>query len=67
MMPIGRKSATDYKEKNMEQIENYLFLIAVIIIGVIIIKKVASCLLRIVVSIILLVTLLGIAYFTGLL
>lgn len=67
MMPIGRKSAADYKEKNMEQIENYLFLIAVIIIGVIIIKKVASCLLRIVVSIILLVTLLGIAYFTGLL
>lgn len=67
MMPIGRKSATDYKEKNMEQIENYLFLIAVIIIGVIIIKKVASCLLRIVVSIILLVALLGIAYFTGLL
>lgn len=67
MMPIGRKSATDYKEKNMEQIENYLFLIAVIIIGVIIIKKVASCLLRIVVSIILLVTLLGIAYFTGVL
>lgn len=66
-MPIGRKSATDYKEKNMEQIENYLFLIAVIIIGVIIIKKVASCLLRIVVSIILLVALLGIAYFTGLL
>lgn len=66
-MPIGRKSATDYKEKNMEQIENYLFLIAVIIIGVIIIKKVASCLLRIVVSIILLVVLLGIAYFTGLL
>lgn len=67
MMPIGRKSATDYKEKNMEQIENYLALIAVIIIGIVIIKKVASCLLRIVVSIILLVVLLGIAYFTGLL
>lgn len=64
-MPIGRKSATDYKEKKMEQIENYLALIAVIIIGVIIIKKVASCLLRIVVSIILLIVLLGIAYFTG--
>lgn len=51
----------------MEQIENYLALIAVIIIGVLIIKKVASCLLRIVVSIVLLVVLLGIAYFTGLL
>lgn len=49
----------------MEQIQYYIGILAVVVIGIFILKKVASCLIRTVVTLVLLVVLVSLCYALG--
>ena len=54
---FGPKSTTIYNTNVMEQLQYYIGIIAFIVIGVLVVKKVASCLIRFIILLVMLVAL----------